>query len=280
MHRLLIIDGLNLLFQMFFGMPSRIINKEGKPIQGTLGFVGALLKIIKTAKPTHVVVLFDGEHENARTEINADYKANRTSYTDAAVEDNPFSQLADIYVALDYLAIKHTEIDEHETDDVIASYAIKYGNDIEIVIASFDSDFFQLIKDNISVLRYRGDKTIICDRQYIKDKFDITPEQYADFKSLTGDASDNIKGADNIGPKTAAQLINRFGTLTEIIRRADEIVRPSVKAAIQKDADKLSRNYHLIKLDDKAKIPFALEQLEYKASGFTTNEVLQGIGLR
>ena len=71
MNKLLIIDGSNLLFQMFFGMPSRIINKDGKAIQGTLGFVGALLKIIRMTEPTHVVALFDGEHENDRAELNA-----------------------------------------------------------------------------------------------------------------------------------------------------------------------------------------------------------------
>lgn len=101
--KLLIIDGHNLLFQMFFGMPSRIINKDGKAIQGTLGFVGALIKIIKMTAPTHLAVLFDGEHENDRVELNAEYKANRTDYSTVAEEDNPFSQLADIYSALDFL---------------------------------------------------------------------------------------------------------------------------------------------------------------------------------
>ena len=77
MKRLLIVDGSNLLFQMFFGMPTRITNSAGKAIQGTLGFVGALLKIIRAIEPTHTAVLFDGEHENERSALNADYKANR-----------------------------------------------------------------------------------------------------------------------------------------------------------------------------------------------------------
>ena len=80
MNRLLIIDGSNLLFQMFFGMPARIVNEQGKAIQGTLGFVGALLKIIRRTEPTHIVVLFDGEHENERSTLDSDYKANRVDY--------------------------------------------------------------------------------------------------------------------------------------------------------------------------------------------------------
>ena len=81
MDRLLIVDGSNLLFQMFFGMPARIVNEQGKAIQGTLGFVGALLKIIRMSNPTHIVALFDGEHENSRTALDADYKANRADYS-------------------------------------------------------------------------------------------------------------------------------------------------------------------------------------------------------
>ena len=81
MDRLLLVDGSNLLFQMFFGMPARIINAQGKAIQGTLGFVGALLKIIRRVCPTPVAVLFDGEHENERATLDETYKSNRIDYS-------------------------------------------------------------------------------------------------------------------------------------------------------------------------------------------------------
>ena len=74
MNRFLIVNGSNLLFQMFYGMPSRVVDKQRKAIQGTLGFVGALLKIIRRVEPTHITVLFDGEHENDRSELNVEYK--------------------------------------------------------------------------------------------------------------------------------------------------------------------------------------------------------------
>ncbi len=229
MNRILIVDGHNLLFQMFFGIPARIVNEQGKAIQGTLGFVGALLKIIRKVKPTHIAVLFDGENENSRLELNSDYKANRPDYSKIPDEKNPFSQLNDICDALDYLGIKHTEADICETDDLIAGYALTHGQENEIIISSFDSDFFQLITDKVSVLRYRGEKTVICTPDYITQKFGITPSQYADFKSLTGDASDNIKGADKIGPKTAALLLNEFGTLENILANSNNIKKPSIK---------------------------------------------------
>ncbi|MBC5582240.1 flap endonuclease [Anaerofilum sp. BX8] len=280
MDRLLIIDGSNLLFQMFYGMPARIVNREGKAIQGTLGFVGAAIKMIGMTQPTHLVVLFDGEHPNSRTELLAEYKANRPDYSQAAESENPFSQLADVRRALTFMGIRHTEVQEFETDDVAASYAYACGAQMSVVISSFDSDFFQLISENVNVLRYRGKKSVLCDVAYLKEKLGVAPCRYADFKSLTGDSSDNIKGADKIGPKTAAQLLCEFDNLENLIANAEKIPKPSVRASIIQNVGLLRRNYQLIKLDTRAALPFSLKELEYRHSGLTTNEVLAGIGLK
>lgn len=280
MNRLLIVDGSNFLFQMFFGMPARIVNKQGKAIHGTLGFVGGLLKTIRRTEPTHIVVLFDGEHENERAQINADYKANRVDYSQIPKDENPFSQLPDVYAALDCLNIKHAETSVCETDDWVAGYALTYGKEMEIVISSFDSDFFQLITDKVSVLRYRGNSTVICTPDYIRDKFHIEPGQYADFKSLTGDVSDNIKGADKVGPKTAAYLLNRFDSLENILLNADSIDKPSIKDSIRRNSARLKSNYKIIKLSNAVPLPFALDDITYKDMDITTNEVLKRIGLK
>jgi len=280
MNRLLIVDGSNLLFQMFFGMPSRIINKQGKAIQGTLGFVGALLKIIRMTEPTHVTVLFDGEHENVRADLDENYKANRVDYGAVPEEDNPFSQLPDIYRALDFLGIRHAETVDCETDDWISGYAQTYGTAYEVIISSFDSDFFQLITENVSVLRYRGEKTVVCTPTYIKEKFSVSPQQYAEFKALTGDTADNIKGADKVGPKTASALLNEFGSLEEIIKRAEDIKKPSVRASVLKNAERLIRNYKLIKPDNCCELPFSADELAFCDTGMKTTEVLSAIGLR
>ena len=278
--KLLIVDGLNLLFQMFFGMPARITGKNGKAIHGTLGFVGALIKMIKMTQPSRVVVLFDGEHENPRTELLGDYKANRVDYSAVPEAECPFSQLTDIYRALDYMGIRHAEIADGEADDAIAAYTLTYGGEIQCVIASFDSDFYQLINENVAVLRYRGKNTVLCDEALIQQKLGISPAQYADFKALTGDCSDNIRGAEHIGPKTAAALLRQFGDLQTIIQQADEITRPSIRASVQRSAECLRRNYRLIKLDDTAAMPFAFQELAYCYNSVTTFEVLESIGLR
>ena len=121
---------------------------------------------------------------------------------------------------------------------------------------------------------------MLCDRTYLQDKFGIIPERYADFKSLTGDTADNIKGADKVGPKTAAQLVNEFGSLEEVIVRAEEIKKPSVRESIKQNAERLRKNYRLIQLTGAENLPFVLNEMEWEDSGITTNEVLKGIGLK
>lgn len=280
LDRLLVIDGSNLLFQMFFGMPARIVNEQGKAIQGTLGFTGAMLKIIRMVKPTHLLVVLDGEHENARCELDAEYKANRADYSVVCEEENPFSQLPDVYRALDYLKIRYIETTDCEADDLIAAYALSYGRAAEVVISSFDSDFFQLITERVSVLRYRGEKTTVCTPEFVAKKFGIVPAQYADLKSLVGDHADNIRGAEKVGVKTAAELLREFGTLENILLYAEKIRKLSVRESIMRNSERLRINYRLIKLGEGSALPFELQDLEYCNDGKTTNEVLKGIGLR
>lgn len=280
MDKLLLIDGSNLLFQMVFGMPARIVNSQGKAIQGTLGFVGALLKIIRKVEPTHILVVFDGEHENSRREIDSAYKANRIDYSTVDEEENPFSQLPDVYKALDYLGINYIETTDCEADDMITSYARSFCDDTNIMISSFDSDFFQLISERISILRYRGDKTVICSSQYIIDKYGIYPDQYAYFKSLVGDTADNIKGAEKIGVKTAASLLQKFETLENIICHAENIDKPSIRKSITENTDRIRKNFELIKLENNQPLPFDKGDLEFINTGKTTTEVLRGIGIK
>lgn len=277
MEKLLIVDGCNLLFQMFCGMPARILNSQGKAIQGTLGFTGALLKMIRMVRPTHLAVLFDGEGPCSRVELDPSYKANRPPLEE---ENDPFTQLPDVYRVLDHLGICHAETQVCEFDDWAAGYAKQRKSDMEVVIASQDSDFFQLIDDHVTVLRYRGDLSVLWDRKYFQEKFGIRPEQYADFKSLTGDTVDNIRGAEKVGPKTAAALMGQFGDLETLLARSDEIPKPSIRASISECGERLKRNQKLIRLDGSAELPFPVEKLAYTPTELTTNQILTNIGLR
>lgn len=277
MKHLLIVDGSNLLFQMFYGMPSRIVNAEGRAVQGTLGFIGALLKILQEYSPTHVAVLFDGEHQNERAEIDASYKANRADLSVLPNEETPFSQLPDLYRCLDSLGIAHAETEDCEADDWIASYVYAYTEDEQcrLTVVSQDSDLFQLIGDRVSVLRYRGKHSTLCTPLVIKERFGILPSQYADFKSLTGDASDNLKGAHGVGPKTAASLLNRFQTLEGILQGLEGIQRQGVKKAVLEAREQLLRNYQLIKLHGGRPLPFSPAQMQYRHTQIKTVSLLR-----
>lgn len=276
MEKLLVVDGSNLLFQMFFGMPARIVNHQGKAIQGTLGFVGALLKIIRRVEPTHVAVLFDGECANPRRELDADYKANRPDWEEE--EESPFTQLPDIYDALDALGIAHRETETCEADDWIAGYALTWEG--ETVISSFDSDFFQLISDRVQILRYRGEHTVLCDRAWLRGKYGIEAWQYAAFKSLTGDTADNIRGIPGIGSKTAAALLQQFGSLEALLEQAETIRRVSVREAVLHNRERLRLNHLLICLQAGETLPFSKEEMAWHDPGYSTTQVLKLTGLR
>ena len=280
MERLLLVDGSNLLFQMFYGMPNAILDGTGRDIRGTVGFLGALRKILKMVEPTHVAVLFDGECENVRMLADKSYKANRPDYSQVPEEETPFCQLPLIYAALEELKLCYRETVCCETDDWIAGYALTLGKDMEVVISSFDSDYFQLITDKVSVLRYRGDRSMVWTTQTVREKLGIEPGQYADFKSLTGDSADNIPGVPKVGPKTAAQLLRQFGNLETLLTEAERIERPMLREAIQASRERLRLNYSLIRLENREELPFTREELAWKRRDFATRQVLAEIERR
>lgn len=228
--------------------------------------------------PTHIIVLFDGESHNPRVDIDPEYKANRPDYSEVAEGENPFTQLPDIYRALDVMGIMRYETVAEEADDIIASYCRQLDG-LEIVISSYDSDFFQLICERVRVLRYRGDNTVICDTGYVIDRLGVPPECYADYKSLVGDTADNIKGVTGVGPKTAAALIREYGCLAGVVERAAEIGRPRLREAIIAERERILKNSSLIKLAGDSPLPYRLDALRYTYDGRTTGAVLSAIGI-
>ncbi len=276
---LLLVDGMNLHFQMFFGMPARILNSQGRAIQGVMGFVGAIRKIIEMTKPTHVLVIFDGEHHNPRTDIDAEYKANRPDLSDVPDEENPFLQLPDVYAALDAIKIAYCETSVCEADDLIASYVKSYEVTCRITISSFDSDFFQLIGPNTSILRYRGERSVFCNQEYLKTKYNIVGSQYVDFKSLTGDTADNIRGVDGVGPKTASRLMSQFGDLNNLLENYQSIENARLRGRIEGTLERLKLNRTLIQMDCSQELPYQFKDLEFTSEIPKTRAVLGEIGL-
>ena len=142
-------------------------------------------------------------------------------------------------------------------------------------ILSYDSDFFQLLSNRVSQLRYRGKLTVCWDPNTFREKFGIEPEQYADFKSLTGDASDNIRGAERVGPKTAAKLLRQHGTLEALLTGAEEISQPALRESILSSRERLLRNRALIRLEGTVPLPFMPEEMTFVLPEESSGSILR-----
>ena len=275
-EKLLIVDGHNLLFQMFYGMPNKIYNEDNVPIQGVIGFIGALLKIIKINNPDYIVILFDKEQELDRKKINENYKDNRINYSNVSDDENPFFSLKYIYKVLDLIKIKYTEVDTYEADDMIASYVFSYFGRYDIIISSQDSDFYSLINDSVNVFKYRGIKSELVTKEKIFEKYHIDSKYFADYKALIGDNSDNIKGVYGIGPKTATSLINEYGNIINIINNANEISNIKLRNKILDNISLLKENIELIKYTKTYELPFSIDELKINMDkNVKTMEVLK-----
>lgn len=241
MKRIVLIDGHNLLFRMFYGIPAPIRNSKGKDIRGLIGFIGSLKKIVDEFKPYSLYVIFDSEtSKNSNLEIDKEYKANRIDYSNIVEEENPFSQLPLIKKALDYLKIAHLEVENNETDDLIASIVSKPNNGYQYIIVSTDSDFIQLIDNNVLLYVPRGKKSILYNKEEVMKKYNIPPEKYVIFKSLVGDKSDNIKGVKGIGRITATKILeynsiqefvlnNRHSRFSDILIKNEKLITKNLK---------------------------------------------------
>lgn len=261
MPHLLLIDGHNLLFKMFYGMPE-IRGRDGLKVQAVVGFASAMRKVVSLCHPSHMLVLFDSEECGDRRQMCPDYKANRPDYGAMEPDDCPFTQLPYIYRMLEAMEIPHAEIHGCEADDVIASYALRCSaQGWTVVIMSTDKDYYQLIRENITVMLYRGFDSSFVTPDVVQQKYGVTPDLYADHKCLVGDKSDNISGVPGIGNKRAAELLNRFGSLDEILRHADEVTPPKVRISLMASGELLTRNRQLILLNDSAPLPFEPDTL-------------------
>ncbi len=264
MEKLLLVDGLNLLFQMFYGMPNKIYGQNGKCCHGVIGFIGGLLKSINFHKPDYLLVIFDGENNGNRKEINTLYKANRIDYSLVPEEDNPFVQYHDILKSLDYLSINYIETNGYEADDLIASYVKTYDNDINIIIQSSDSDFIQLLSNNTFLFKYRGKNSCLITPEEVLNKYGVMPDKMAELKAIVGDNADNLKGVYKVGIKTAGKLLNEFQNIDGIYQNIDLIKSIKIKQNLLEAKELVKQNYELICLRGNIDIPISLENLKSK----------------
>lgn len=264
MKKLLLVDGHNLLFRMFFGMPFPFYNDNNVNITGTVGFVGTVVKMIKYLNVDECLVVFDGESSRSVRE-DVDYKANRPDYGTLSDEENPFTQLTFIKAVLDYLNIKWIETERIECDDYIAIISKKY--DGEVFISSTDTDFYQLINGRVKVIKFKGKNTEFIDEKFIYEKFSVLPTDFTLYKAIIGDAADNIKGIHKVGPKTAVKIINALKN--NITDKFLEIYTSNLET--------IKRNLNLIELPNSSIDinKYELENYEVVSASFVNFKNLQ-----
>lgn len=249
MEKILIVDGSNLLFQMFYGFPSKIYNKSGETIHATIGFVSALLKVIKEYDIGHAVVVFDTEGELSRTKIDESYKANRdVDYDSLPSDEVPFNEEDKIFRALKKMEVNYILAKDMEADDLISLITHKLSKDNEIIIMSHDSDFFQLISDKVSVLRYRGKSSVHYTKEYFSLKFGFDSSKYLFYKALRGDSADNICGLKGIGDKRAACLVNSFNDYDGILSNILCVKPQCIRDTLANGREQFEKNLSLINL--------------------------------
>src|SRR5579875_1009382 len=256
---LLLIDGNSLTYRAFFALPESIATSTGIPTNAIFGLASMLVKLLTEYGQRPTVVVWDGGY-TGRKELYPEYKAQRSTRPDLLKEQWPhFEPLIEAF------GYRNLRVDGYEADDVIASIAQlaksagEDGGAIPVMILTGDRDAFQLVDETTRIMAPgRGiTDTKIYDAQGVLDRYGITPDLVPDFIGLKGDTSDNIPGVPGIGDKTAAELLQRFGTLENVLASIDQIsgAKRKENLALHADDARLSKQLATAKRD----IPIELD---------------------
>jgi DNA polymerase-1 len=213
---LVLVDGSSYLYRAFHALPP-LSNSRGEPTGALLGVLNMLVKFVREYRPAHIAVVFDAPGKTFRDELFTHYKAHRP-----AMPDDLRAQLAPLLEILRAQGLPVLRISGVEADDVIGTLACRAASAGQrVLISTGDKDMAQLVNDSITLVNTMSNSTL--DRAGVKLKFDVYPEQIVDYLALVGDSSDNIPGIDMVGPKTAAKLLNQYGTLDGLVLHLDEV---------------------------------------------------------
>ena len=242
----LIIDGHSMAFRAFYALPpDNFVTATGQHTNAVYGFVSMLTRLLETEKPTHIAVAFDVSRHSFRTEEYPEYKGTR----DATPEEFK-GQVELIREVLDAMGIVSLAREGFEADDILATLAYRAGNDgATVLVVSGDRDSFQTVTDNVTVL-YPGTGPGDLRRmtpQAVEEKYGVPPHRYPEIAAIVGETSDNLPGVPGVGPKTAAQWINKYDGLDNLLARADEIGGKR-GAALREHMDDVVRNRRLNRL--------------------------------
>ena len=277
MTTLLLIDANSIIHRCFHAMPP-LTAAGGRPIQAIYGLTNILLKITREENPEYVAACFDRPEPTFRKKEYPEYKAQRPPTPDGLI-----AQIIEAQTLFRKFGIRVFEKPGFEADDLIATLAKKFGDepDIAVVILTGDLDTLQMVRGKKTVVRAfrKGiSETTIYDEDAVRERYGLEPKEMADYKALVGDASDNIKGAPGIGPKTACELVKRFGTIEEMFDNLDKLPE-KVREKFQKAEAEIKLSKKLVELETKLDVGISgIEELKRIDGKEGLKEYFRGLG--
>lgn len=253
---LFLVDGSGYIFRAYFALPQNLTNPAGQPVGAVLGFTNMMMKLLNDLKAPYIAVIFDAAKKNFRYDIYDDYKANREEAPADLIPQFPlFRKAAEAF------GVPALEVEGYEADDLIAAYArIAREQGRKVTIVGTDKDLMQLVNDDVRLFDPIKNKYLGADDVF--EKFGVTPDKVVDVQALSGDSVDNVPGIPGIGIKTAAQLINDYGSLENLLDKAPEIKQPKRREALIENRAKAELSKKLVTLDAFAPVPLKLEDLK------------------
>ncbi|CUH63242.1 DNA polymerase I [Thalassovita gelatinovora] len=257
-----LIDGSAFIFRAYHALPPLTRKSDGLPIGAVAGFCNMLQRYVDgnhgSDAPTHVAVIFDHSGKTFRNDLYDQYKAHRPPAPEDLKPQFPLTR-----DATRAFNIACEEIEGFEADDIIATLAVQAREaGGRVTIVSSDKDLMQLVGDGVEMLDPMKNKRI--DRDGVMEKFGVGPERVVDVQALAGDSVDNVPGAPGIGVKTAALLINEFGSLEDLLDRAEEIKQPKRRQTLIEKRDQIEMSKRLVQLDCYMDLDFSLDDLEVR----------------
>ena len=221
MRTVAVVDGNSLIHRAFHALPPTMTAPDGRPTNAAFGFMSMLVKLVADLKPDGVVVAFDRGKPAFRTEALAQYKIHRPPMAQELRDQFPM-----VKQLLGAINVPIVEVDGWEGDDILGTLA-KRGHDagVRVLLVTGDRDAFQLVTENVCVVTTKKGITdiVIYGPDEVLERYGVTAEQVPDYLGLKGDTSDNIPGVPGVGEKTAAKLLQQYGTLEEVLAHAEEI---------------------------------------------------------
>ena len=256
--KLMALDGNSLAYRAFFALPTDMATAGGQVTNSVYGFCTMLNTLVKDHKPDGVIVVFDRREKTFRHEAVPEYKAQREQQPDIL-----YQQLDIIKELLVSFGIPVIDAAGFEGDDLIATIATHAEErGAELIVVTGDRDSYQLVKDPLIRVLYnkRGvSDYALYNEAGIVERTGVTPDQYPDYAALRGDPSDNLEGVPGVGEKTAAKLINQYGTLEAIFDAADAQT-PKLKESLHASRERVTRNAKIMVLRRDA--PLGIDVLE------------------